>query len=77
LLPRERPKIERKFADLKRFHGLREARYWGLAKMAIQFTLTAIACNLKRMLRLLSRQGYAETGKPEIFHQGIAVPISW
>ncbi len=28
---RERPKIERKFAELKRFHGLEEARYWGLS----------------------------------------------
>ncbi|MDI6815560.1 MAG: transposase, partial [Dehalococcoidales bacterium] len=49
---RERPKIDRKFAELKRFHGLKEARYWGLAKVAIQFTLTAIACNLKRMVKL-------------------------
>ena len=60
---RERPKIERKFAELKRFHGLEKARYWGLAKMAIQFTMTAIACNLKRMVKLL-------------FHRGIPVPIS-
>lgn len=50
---RERAKIERKFAEFKRFHGLREARYWGLAKVAIQFTMTAIACNLKRIVRLL------------------------
>ena len=50
---KERPRIERKFAELKRFHGLKEARYWGLAKMAIQFTMTAIACNLKRMVKLL------------------------
>ena len=60
---RERPKIERKFAELKRFHGLEKARYWGLAKMAIQFTMTAIACNLKRMVKLL-------------FHRGIPAPIS-
>jgi IS5 family transposase len=26
---RERPKIERKFAECKQFHGLRRARYWG------------------------------------------------
>ncbi|GAI78738.1 unnamed protein product, partial [marine sediment metagenome] len=39
---RDRPKIERKSAELKRFHGLKEARYWGMAKMAIQFTMTAI-----------------------------------
>lgn len=50
---RERPKIERKFAELKRFHGLKEARYWGLAKMAIQFTMAAIARNLKRIVKRL------------------------
>jgi IS5 family transposase len=74
---RERPKIERKFAELKRFHGLKEARYWGLVKMAIQFTMTAITCNLKRMVKLLSHQGPPETVKTDIFHQGITVSISW
>jgi IS5 family transposase len=74
---RERPKIDRKFAELKRFHGLREARYWGLAKVAIQFTLTATACNLKRMVKLLFQQGRLEPSRLGNFHQGIAVPISW
>jgi len=72
---RERPKIERKFAELKRFHGLKEARYWGLAKMAIQFTMTAIACNLKRIVKLLFHQGCLVTSKTLSFHQGITVPI--
>ena len=72
---RERPKIERKFAELKRFHGLKEARYWGLAKMAIQFTMTAIACNLKRIVKLLFHQGCYRIAKPDRFHQ-IAAPIS-
>jgi IS5 family transposase len=74
---RERPKIERKFAELKRFHGLKEARYWGLVKMAIQFTMTAITCNLKMMVKLLFPQGSPETVKTDIFHQGITVSISW
>jgi IS5 family transposase len=72
---RERPKIDRKFAELKRFHGLREARYWGLAKVAIQFTLTAIACNLKRMVKLLFRVGSLEPSKLGNFRQGITIPI--
>jgi len=72
---RERPKIERKFAELKRFHGLKEARYWGLAKTAIQFTMTAIACNLKRIVKLLFHQGCLGISKPGSFHQGITVPI--
>ena len=36
---RERPAIERKFAEMKRFHGLTKARYWGLAKVTIQCLL--------------------------------------
>jgi IS5 family transposase len=71
----ERPKIERKFAELKRFHGLKEARYWGLAKMAIQFTMTAIACNLKRIVKLLFHRGCLGSSKPGGFHQEITVPI--
>ena len=72
---RERPKIERKFAELKRFHGLKDARYWGLAKMAIQFTMTAIACNLKRIVKLLFHRGCLGASKPDSFHQGVTVPI--
>ena len=72
---RERPKIERKFAELKRFHGLKEARYWGLAKTAIQFTITAITCNLKRIVKLLFHQQCSEISKPGSLLQGIAVPI--
>jgi IS5 family transposase len=72
---RERPKIERKFAEFKRFHGLREARYWGLTKMAIQFTMTAITCNLKRIVKLLFHQGCLGTSKPGRFHQEIPVPV--
>jgi IS5 family transposase len=73
---RERPKIERKFAELKRFHGLENARYWGLAKMAIQFTMTAIACNLKRMVKLLFYRGCGNRSFYGKAHQGITVPIS-
>jgi IS5 family transposase len=71
---RERPKIERKFAELKRFHGLAVARYWGLAKMGIQSFMAAITCNLKRMVKLIFQQN----GKPFIplrTLEGIPVPI--
>ena len=72
---RERPKIERKFAELKRFHGLKEARYWSLAKMSIQFIMTAIACNLKRIVKLLFRDGCPGISKDSSFYQGTTVPI--
>ncbi len=50
---RERPKIERKFADRKQFHGLRQARYWGLEKVSIQALMVALVVNLKRWVTLL------------------------
>jgi len=71
---RERPKIERKFAELKRYHGLAVARYWGLTKMAIQNLMAAITCNLKRMVKLI----VGRNGKPFVpieTRPGIPVPI--
>ena len=50
---RVRPKIERKFAECKKFHGLRRARYWGLAKVAIQSFMVALVVNLKRWVTLI------------------------
>ena len=49
---RERANIERKFAEQKKYHGLRQARYCGLSKVAIQVFLTCIVVNCKRMVRL-------------------------
>ena len=50
---RERPRIERKFAEQKRYHGLRQARYWGLAKVTIQALLTCLVVNCKRIAKLV------------------------
>ena len=50
---RERPHIERKFAEQKQYHGLRQARYWGLAKVTIQVLITCLVVNCKRIVRLL------------------------
>jgi IS5 family transposase len=71
---RERPKIERKFAELKRYHGLAIARYWGLAKMGIQSLMAAITCNLKRMVKLILRQN-GKSFVPIEVTQGIPVSI--
>lgn len=51
---RERYKIERKFGEAKVNHGLRRCRYVGRLRYAIQAYLTAIALNLKRMVKLLT-----------------------
>ena len=50
---KERYKVERKFGEAKRWHGLGRCRYVGLAKFALQGYLTAIVLNLKRMVKLL------------------------
>ncbi|NLJ35945.1 MAG: hypothetical protein GX358_06935 [candidate division WS1 bacterium] len=46
---RKRPSIERKFAEQKKCHGLRQARYWGLAKVTIQVLIVCMVVNCKRM----------------------------
>ena len=73
---KERAKVERKFAEFKRFHGLEKARYWGLGKMAIQVLMTAITCNVKRMVKLLFKRDYIDKSLPWNPIQGISVPIS-
>ena len=72
---RERPKIERKFAELKRVHGLAVARYWGLAKMSIQSFMAAITCNLKRMVKLTIQQRDGILFIPLRTPEGITMPI--
>jgi len=51
---REHPKIERKLADLVRWHGARRTRYRGRAKVQCGSLLSALAANVKRTVRLLS-----------------------
>jgi IS5 family transposase len=55
-LKRQRPQIERKFAEGKKHHHLRQARYRGKWKVHIQNLLTFIAINLKRIIRLVLPQ---------------------
>jgi IS5 family transposase len=51
---KERYKIERKFGEGKKEHGLGRCRYVGLLRYAIQSFLTALALNLKRIVLLLT-----------------------
>lgn len=44
-----RAKVERKQAELVKYHGLRVARYIGLAKVKLQAYFTAAAVNIKRL----------------------------
>jgi len=45
--------IERKFAEAKKWHGLRRARYRGKWKVAIQVLMTFLVMNAKRIVKLL------------------------
>ena len=51
---REHPRSERKLAELVRWHAGRRVRYRGRLKVKIQYVLTAIVVNCKRMVKLLS-----------------------
>jgi len=51
---KERYKVERKFGESKQGHGLGRCRYVGRIAYAIQVLLTAMALNLKRMVKLLT-----------------------
>ena len=54
---RERRKIEGKIGEMKKHHGFGRCRYLGLLRYAIQAYLTAIAVNLKRIVKLLTGIG--------------------
>jgi transposase len=47
------PKVERKLAEIVRFHGGRRTRFWGSRRVAVQYLLTTMVVNLKRIVRLL------------------------
>jgi transposase len=49
-------RVERKFADMVCNHSGRRARYRGIKKVRLQFFLTAMAVNIKRMVKLLSNK---------------------
>ena len=55
---KERYKIERKFGEAKRWHGLGRCRYLGLVKYTLQAVVTAMVLNLKRLVKLLTGVGF-------------------
>ncbi len=58
---KERAHIEPKNAEMKRFHGMARARYWGLPKVNVQFIITAIAVNVKRFANVIGSVCYLKT----------------
>ncbi|MBI9045475.1 MAG: transposase [Anaerolineaceae bacterium] len=55
---KEHYKIERKFGEAKQGHGLAHCRCVGTLKFGVQSYFTAMALNLKRMVRLLTGIGF-------------------
>jgi transposase len=51
---REHPRIERKLADLIRWHNGRRVRYRGRLRVKVQYLLMAVVVNCKRIVKLLS-----------------------
>jgi transposase len=60
----EHPKVERKLAEIVRYHGGRRARYRGRARVKIQFLLIGLVVNIKRMVRLLASSPQAPGFQP-------------
>jgi IS5 family transposase len=48
----EHPKVERKLAEIVRYHGGRYARYRRLGRVTIQYLLTGMVVNIKRIVNL-------------------------
>jgi transposase len=51
---KQRAHIEPKQGEMKRYHGLQRAKYWGLSKVNIQATISAIVVNLKRFVTVIA-----------------------
>jgi transposase len=54
LVRREHPAIERKLSEFVRRHGGRYARYRGRGSVRIQYLLTGLVINIKRLVRLVT-----------------------
>jgi len=57
---REHPRVERKLADMIRYHGGRRVRYRRLERVRVQYVLTAMAVNIKRIVNVLLPQLQAQ-----------------
>jgi len=53
LVRKDHPKVERKLAEFIRYHQGRRTRYRGRPRVAIQYLMTGLVINVKRMLKLL------------------------
>ena len=52
----QHPRVERKLADIVRYHDGRRSRYRGQWRVKVQYLLTGLVVNVKRMVKLLCPQ---------------------
>ncbi|PDW01348.1 IS1182 family transposase [Candidatus Chloroploca asiatica] len=64
---REHPAIERKLADVVRRHAGRWARYRGRARVRIQYLLTGLVVNIKRMVHLLGNPAPSRAAPSDVY----------
>lgn len=50
---RQHPRVERKLADIVRYHGGRRSRYRGRGRVKVQYLLVGMVVNIKRSVKLL------------------------
>ena len=54
----EKVHIKPKHAEMKRFHRMTRAKYWGLPKLNVQFIITTITANAKGLANVLNSVCY-------------------
>jgi hypothetical protein len=60
----QHPRVERKLADRVRYHDGRRSRYWGQWRVKVQYLLTGLVVNVKRMVKRLRPQGAQPAWQP-------------
>lgn len=60
----QHPRVERKLADIVRYHDGRRSRYRGQWRVKVQYLLTGLVVNVKRMVKLLRPQGAQPAWQP-------------
>lgn len=60
----QHPRVERQMADIVRYHHGRRARYRGQWRVQMQYLLTGLVVNVKRMAKLLRPQGAQPAWQP-------------
>ena len=61
---RQHPRVERQLADIVRYHDGRRRRYRGQGRVKVQYLLTGLVVNVKRLVKRLGAQGAQPAWQP-------------